>query len=51
MANALRKNFLGSLAHIQVERRELIKDLHEIGVHGAQLELHDLGVFLANIQV
>ena len=34
-----------------MERRELIKDLHEMGVRGTQLGLHNLGVLLANIQV
>ena len=34
-----------------MEIRELIKDLHEIRTHGTQLELHDLGILLANIQV
>ena len=51
VADALSRKSSGSLAHIRVERRELIKDLHEMGLYRTQLELHDSGVLLANIQV
>ena len=51
MVDALSRKSLGSLVHIWGEKRELIKDLHEIGVHGTHLELHGLGVLLENIQV
>ena len=51
VADALSRKSSGSLAHIRVERRELIKDLHEMGLCRTQLELHDSGVLLANIQV
>ena len=51
VANALSRKSLGSLAHIWVEKRELIKDLHEMEAHGTQLKLHDSRVLLENIQV
>ena len=51
VTNALSKKCSKSLAHIWVEKKELIKDLHEMGAHGTQLDLHDSRFLLSNIQV
>ena len=50
VADALSRKSMGSLAHISVERRPLIRELHEQELRGIQLEIKKRGIFLAHVQ-
>src|SRR5262249_49054378 len=51
VADALSRKSSGSLAHISTEKRQLVKELHELYDQGLQLTLLDSGPWLAQFRV
>ena len=47
VADALSRKSLGSLAHISIERRPLIQELHELVDQGLMIKISILGELLA----
>ena len=50
VADALSRKSMGSLGQISLERRPLIRELHNQELQGTQLEIKGQGLFLAHIQ-
>ena len=51
VADALSKKSLGSLAHISIERRPLIQELHELVDQGLMMKINRSGGLLAQFRV
>ncbi|WRX26278.1 Reverse transcriptase [Theobroma cacao] len=51
VANALCYKFMGSLAHISINRRSLVQDMHDLGEMRVQFEVDDIEAFLAKSRV
>ena len=51
VADALSRKSLGSLAHIQVERRPIVQELQQVENDGIQLQIAEPGMFLAHVEV
>ena len=50
VADALSRKSMGSLGHIAVLRRPLIKEIHELQRSGIEFGISETGVFLAHVQ-
>ena len=51
LANALSRKFSGILAHISVERRPLIQELHKLVDHGLMIKISKSGGLLAQFRI
>jgi len=51
VADALSRKSMGSLNHIAISRRYLVKELHELEKRGVQYEINEFGVLLAHVQL
>jgi hypothetical protein len=51
VADALSRKSWGSLAHISVERRHLVKELHQLYDMGLMLEAKEPGIFVAYMEI